>query len=371
MDFKEKLERVKSRRQVPASYTQDTLASLTAHADSDLITLQKSLLAEGTPSQGGSACQYARLSMKEVNPTITRKSLDSGERVKTQILSGLKSLSCPHDLRYQGSLPLNVHIRSNHDVDLLVLGTRYFYFDGPFSPSSRYVGNPDIDMDNWIKSLRSKCIRILEGAYPAARIDKSGGKAVAISGGSLARKIDVVPACWFEGRDFQISNSEARKGVEVFDVNTGQWMKNFPFYVRDEVNQKDVETNSGAKRLIRLLKSLKDDSGAPIQLSSFDIMSIAYRIPSSLITYNRYYPYRIINQSLLFLSSPAAASTIFQWKTIDSTREIFDSPSKKSGFSTLMSSLQLLCQEMAKELDLGVYGKTYNDLLQEHFEEIL
>ena len=48
-------------------------------------------------------------------------------------------------------------------------------------------------------NLRTKVEKVLKEKFPATTVDVSGGKAVGISGGSLARPVDVVPSHWFDG----------------------------------------------------------------------------------------------------------------------------------------------------------------------------
>lgn len=141
--------------------------------------------------------RYIAGAMAEVDAQYTRISIETAERVGKQLRTGLTNAGLTVDFRLQGSVPLNVHIRSVSDVDLLVLDDSFFTYDksGVLGQRGDYVSSAKNSL-TVLSTLRQKSETVLKGAFPAAQVDTSGAKAINISGGSLPRVVDVVPAHW-------------------------------------------------------------------------------------------------------------------------------------------------------------------------------
>ncbi|MEX7116560.1 hypothetical protein AB2C39_35470, partial [Pseudomonas aeruginosa] len=75
--------------------------------------------------------------MQEVDPTYTRISLETADRVSNQLA---KRMSGNMEFELQGSVPLNVHIRGVSDVDLLALEADFCTYDrrGAMSTGGQY-----------------------------------------------------------------------------------------------------------------------------------------------------------------------------------------------------------------------------------------
>ena len=69
----------------------------------------------------GEATKYALGAMQQVGARYTEISYEEGKRVISQIANGLSALPLKASFEFQGSVPLNVHIRGVSDVDILVL----------------------------------------------------------------------------------------------------------------------------------------------------------------------------------------------------------------------------------------------------------
>jgi hypothetical protein len=204
-DISSRLGRLKGRR-----HGTDRLQRLNEAARYE--ALAKSLYDEGWQKRVGANRPYTRYAlgaMQEVDPDYTRVSIDTAERVGQQLRSGLTEAGFSVDFRLQGSVPLNVHIRGVSDVDLLNLDVSFLTYEanGPRSPY--YVpagaGRNSVGV---LSALRSKAESILKAKFPAATVDTSGGKAINISGGSLARPVDVVPSHWYDTAAYQASQQE-------------------------------------------------------------------------------------------------------------------------------------------------------------------
>lgn len=164
----------------------------------------------------GRATKYALGAMQVVDPEYTQNSYAEGDRVQ-QRLRGQLAGEISVDFRYQGSVPLDIHIRGISDIDLLVLRDDFYTYDpnGHAARVGRYR-NPISDTAlSRMQRLRSRCETILINAYPAATVDTSGSKSIALSGGSLRRKIDVVPSHWHDTVAYQASAAEHQRGVRI------------------------------------------------------------------------------------------------------------------------------------------------------------
>lgn len=59
----------------------------------------------------------------------------------------------------------------------------------------------------------------MKRVYYAAEVDNSGAKCITVTGGSLRRDVDVVPALWFDGIDYQNTLRKSDRGVKIYDKN--------------------------------------------------------------------------------------------------------------------------------------------------------
>lgn len=147
-----------------------------------------------------------------------------------------------------------------------------------------------------MRALRSESEESLQDAFPAADVDGDGSKAICIDGGSLTRRIDVVPATWYNSNHFAQTGDETVRGVRVFDIETGAFITNYPFLHNACIDVKDARTLGGLRKAARLMKSLKYDSDT-VTLSSYDIVSIAYNIPDNQLAFAPPFELRIVDSS--------------------------------------------------------------------------
>jgi len=231
--------------------------------------------------------RYAIGAMQPIDPEYTRNTFAQGDRVRDQLARRLTQ-SC--DYRYQGSTTNDTHIRARSDVDLLVVLTAWYWLEPPQVATNPYRGDEKQDM----RDLRSKSEESLHEAFPAADVDRGRGKAICIDGGSLTRRIDVVPATWYNSNHFAQTGDETVRGVRVFDIETGAFITNYPFLHNACIDVRDTRTNGGLRRAARLMKSLKYDSES-VTLSSYDIVSIAYNIPDHQLAFAPPFELRIVD----------------------------------------------------------------------------
>lgn len=297
------------------------------------------------------ALKYALGAMQQVDPDYTRISIEEGERVKSQLQTGLSTAGIPTTYEYQGSVPLNVHIRGVSDIDLLVLHGGFVTLDwrGPMASTYTAInGHPVLDM----LALRTTCESILVQKFPAATVDKTGAKAIALSGGSLRRKVDIVPAHWHDTASYQMSGQKHDRDVRVLDKSTPETVANRPFFHMKKIEEKDNVTQGGAKKVIRLLKNLRKDSDLDIALTSYDIASLVWHFDTQLLHRPSYLDVTLILGTQIMLNYFVQARSYTQSLSVpDGTRKIIDSPEKFLALVRLSSEVDQLVSDIARELE--------------------
>jgi hypothetical protein len=285
--------------------------------------------------------------MEQMKPSYTETSLRDGERVSEQLKKGL---SVDVETRLQGSVPLNIHIYASSDVDLLVLDRSFITYETPTVSSASYVNDPSIRPVERLLNLRSQCETLLQSKYPAADVDTSGAKSIAVSGGSLARKVDVVPSHWDDNLDYQRTGLEYNRGVKILDKVNRCTLGNLPFLHMERINRKDGQVTGNAKRAIRLLKCLSRDSSHSIDLSSYDLAGLIYNMQDADLQVPWFQPLQLLTNVEQFLETLLA----HQWyakslDTPDKTRKVLDKDEKFDSLAYLRSDLEDLIVGIGEE----------------------
>ena len=334
----------------------DRLAAVYANDASDLV--RKSVLTEDYQKRADSDkpnTRYALGAMQEVGPDYTRISLETARRVGRQLEEGLTRAGYSVKFRLQGSVPLNTHIRGVSDVDLLNLDTNFtsYYRMGPRALAGLY-GTPTTRTSvEVLTSLRRESERILRCAYPAATVDTSGAKAIHLSGGSLARPVDVVPAHWLDTIAYQSSAHEHDRGVTILNKSVPTTLDNLPFLHIKRVTERDTATLGSLKKAIRLCKNVKSDAeedGKTIALGSYEIAAILYHADAAALRAGSLYELQILAEAQRYLDWLYHNKSEAQKLIVpDGSRQIFDSPDKLSGLLTLSVEIDELMKEVGLE----------------------
>lgn len=325
--------------------------------DSAIDVLAKSMVAEAysrrAPIQKHT--QYALGAMQAVDPDYTRISLEEAERVKDQLRGGLSRKSIPVDFRLQGSVACDIHIRGVSDVDLLVLDDRYIHYDrsGPKAAVGGYCNPVGYDTLAALVQLRRESETVLCNAFPMATVDKSGAKAINVSGASLRRPVDVVPSNWFDTAAFQHTGTEADRGVHILNKEVPERILNTPFKHIQLITQRDNVALGGLKKAIRLCKNVKADAaedGTSIELSSFDIASALWHADIAALTVGIATELAILAEATRFLDHLARRTAYAQTlKVPDGSRLVLDSPEKVEGLRLLSLEMDDLSERVARE----------------------
>lgn len=310
------------------------------------------------------ATRYALGAMQEVDPEYTRGSIEEGDRVKEHLNTALISVV---EFRYQGSVPMNTHIRRGSDIDLLVIHGDFFSFDTSGAKSYGYGG---YDAAAAMRNLRLKCEQSLTSRYHAAKVDTSGAKSIALSGGSFRRKIDVVPANWYDTKIYQLYGQEHLRDIQVFDKYTGERTNNSPFLFKQMIDLKDSQTQGGVKKVVRMLKNIKNDCTLDVALTNYDITSLVWHMHNDKRNMPPFLELALLANAQEFLdylyNNPVVAKELY---TPDHSRKIMDKEEKLEGLKRLSYEVDKLAEAVYKELyplqDQVLFSKIRQSFLNE------
>jgi len=333
----------------------DRLNRVSASAANDVLA--KSLIAESWQKRATTKpnTRYALGAMQSVDQRYTEISLETAERVGKQLESGLPAYGASATFKLQGSVPLDVHIRGVSDVDLLTLDASFRTYDrnGAWSSAGIYQNPTTRTSAGAIAELRNAAEKVLKSAYPVADVDCNGAKCIALSGGSLARPVDVVPSHWHDTVEYQGSGQEHDRAVTILNKRSGTTLDNLPFLHIHRVHSRDTVLSGGLKKAIRLTKSVKSDAENQTEaakLPSFDIAALLYHADQSALLLGRTYELAILAEAQRFLDwcyRNQSQSTLLL--TPDGTRRILDTPAKIEGLLIISMEMDALAASVAKE----------------------
>lgn len=288
--------------------------------------------------------KYVVGAMQPIDPEYTKSTYAQARRVINQLGERL-TVNCEYE--YQGSVTNDTHIKAHSDIDVLAIIGKFYCLEAPQQPTNPYKGDPIQDL----LDLREEASASLKKAFPEATVDASGSKSISVQGGSLRRKIDVVPSNWLNTNKYVETNQKIWRAVEVLDSNNRCKLKNTPFLHNAWISHKDSNTNGGLRKAARLLKSLKYDSEA-IDLSSYDLVSIAFNIPGQELAVDRGMELSILNTCHTYCLNLLRDAEMRRSLSVpDGHRKIF-----AEGHAT-DAGLQQLCNEL---------GALVNDVLTEN-----
>jgi hypothetical protein len=295
-------------------------------------------------NQYGESISYALESMEQIDPQYTTNTYKACERVQVHIKDGLREAGIQVDFRYQGSVPTNTHIKNYSDIDLLTIHEGFVTLQPPQKPDYPYQGNPVNDL----KTMRIKIYRILDSVYTAVTIDDTGSKALKISGGSLAREIDIISCNWYDSVKYSETNDEDYRGVNILDRDKNIRIVNYPFMHIYWINEKDAKVAGNEKRLIRLLKTVRSDSDQEIKLSSYDIASLVFRMDDSLLQLPHRHRLELLERCDVYLTKVISDSVLRDSLYVaNGTRKIFsDDGAKLSEVIKLKKELRELIDDI-------------------------
>lgn len=261
MKFDKRLERLENRRNDP----QFLVKSFSAESVSRI--LNESYKSIPFPE----SVRYTIGAMQEVGREYTASTVAEGDRIKNH-LESLRNEGYNFSFRFQGSTTNNTHIRAHSDIDLLVIQEKFQFTEAP--GAGTYTGNWKLDQ----AQLRSACHSKIQTVFYTANVDNTGKYSISVTGGSLKRKVDIVPSCWDITKKYLSDPRDFNKGIRVFDARSENPTTNFPFLNNQLIEEKDTACSGNFRKAARLVKTLKADSERNIDASSYDIVSLLYHM---------------------------------------------------------------------------------------------
>ena len=356
IDFESRLKSLKERRQ--GSRERALLDSMESFSANQAILTGKDVrkreFFEALNESAG--VKYAIGAMAAVDDAATKVSIREGERVADSLIKSLSDAGESVTKRLQGSVALDIHIKGHSDVDMLILVTNPVNIELPKVVPSDYLPSSDPrSLLQIIRDVRTKSEKILPVNFPKANVDCSSSKCICVSGGSLAREVDVVPAIWFDTIKYQSSSQDHDRGVKIYNKSDDELLLNFPFTHIKLVNDRDALYGGNLKSVIRLMKNMIADmpdykKRVVKQLSSYDLAAIGYHMNENL--YAPYYmKLSLVEKTRVHLAFLLAAKDYRSSLSVpDQSRKIFDNDGKVEALSILSKEMDDLAVSIFKEL---------------------
>lgn len=200
--------------------------------------------------------RFAMESMQEVDQAYTYKVYANTRKIEKEILKNVNFPGVRIDVRYQGPLRTETHIRLYGEVDLM--------FILPNGSSSKDV----FTLGQQIKEIAS--------GMEFQSVDYSSGLHIKIKTQKPACPINILPASWIDNPQYLEKKNEIYRGVATYDFKAKTKKKNLPFLNMGRITMKDQDTKGGFKKAIRLLKVLS--SYESVNLSTYELSSLLYKI---------------------------------------------------------------------------------------------
>ncbi|MBU2895246.1 hypothetical protein [Vibrio hepatarius] len=370
IDFEKRLAKLKDRRQGALERaTPDSMmilekaGSFSSHLDNREREAYEKL--------GQSASiKYAIGAMSAVDDASTQVSIREGERVAETLSGLLKTAGINTTYRMQGSVPLNIHIKGHSDVDMLILEESTILVQNPVVDTFRYSEPTDKrPMVEIIKRLREVSEEKLTTRYHEVEVDCDNAKSIAMSGGSLQRKIDIVPSCWLDTAEYQNTNDESERGVKIYDKKSHILLGNAPFKHIKLVDEKDKIYRGNLKKCVRLLKTLVADMPdykkvKAKELSSFDLVAIVYHM-NDLLNVNAYTPLALVAAIETQLGNLRYIEVLRDISVPDGSRKVFNSDKKLEALAIFHDEISALSRAIYKDLVPGVLHTYDSKVLNE------
>ncbi|PPC88024.1 MAG: hypothetical protein CTY39_01445 [Hyphomicrobium sp.] len=346
MNYSEKIQRLRDRRQ--GLYTKDGRFAL----DEALGALRKQ--EKFTSIAQPESVKYAIGAMQRVDDEYTQNSYAEGNRVRDRLAEGLTAANLPATYEYQGSVPLDVHVRGNSDIDLLVLHAGFVTAELEVWQQYGYVkaGSGGKSVTDELAELRKESINVLQRRYYGADIDTSGSKSISLSGGSLKRTVDVVPSHWHDTLAWKQTQDQANRDVYILDSHKGVRIPNKPFMHIRLVQNKCIATGGALRKVIRLLKNVRYDATPAIALPSYDIVALAWNMAEADLIVPFGVDLLLVERARAYLKlvigNPSYRNAL---RVPDGSRVIYDKPEKLAATIQLYGEIDQLVKDIYRELD--------------------
>lgn len=227
----------------------------------------------------------------------------------------------------QGSYWANTNVKYDSDVDICALCDNVFLYELPVGITRESLGFVTAELD--YGTYRAKVGKALNDAFTARSVSV-GNKAFTITENTHRIVADVVPT--FEYRKYYRDNTYI-SGV-CFITSDGKFIVNWPEQTHSNGVAKNNRTNRRYKRVVRVLKGLRNEMeekgyASAKKISSFQISCLAYNVPD--ICYNQSELYDDVKTvAKLIRSNTFEAFRSSMWTEVDGIKSLFpsDQPGK-------------------------------------------
>lgn len=356
IDFEKRLKSLKERRQGSRERAiYESMDSFSANnAIQRGVDVRKSESFESLNEVAG--VKYTIGAMAAVEPVSTKVSISEGNRVADSLINSLQNNGESVIKRLQGSVALDIHIKGHSDVDMLIIVANPVNIELPkVNPNGYSPASDPRSLIDIAKDVRSKSERFLPVNFPEAEVDSTGNKSISLEGGSLKRKVDIVPAIWFDTIKYQRSGQECDRGVKIYHKSDHEFHLNYPFTHIKLINDKDSLYSGNLKSVIRLLKNMIADmpdykKRTAKYLSSYDLASIAFHMNKDLNvpSYMKLALVEKVRAHLALLNSVKAYRDSLD--VPDGSRRIFNEENKTEALEILTNEISDLAKAIYEEL---------------------
>lgn len=299
--------------------------------------------------------KYTIGAMAPVSKRSTEISFEEGKRVAENLIKNLSSKGISASHEFQGSVALDIHIENHSDIDVLIIKQDTILVQQPCV--NAYFDSPDKrSMEDIIKELRIESESILTKNFPQVDVDIKNNKSISLKGGSLKRKVDIVPSCWYDTVEYQKTNNKADRGVNIYHKENHELIFNQPFKHINLIEKKDTLYNGNLKMVIRLMKNMIADmpdykKRKAEKLSSFDLASIAYDMNSNLnVSY--YMRIGLVEKLKLHLNKLVLEKTYRDSLYVpDESRKIFNA----EDYNEKVEALNILASDIS-DLSMAIFN---------------
>ncbi len=237
----------------------------------------------------------------------------------------------------------NTNVRRDSDADVCVRCSNT-YFDNELPPEvSNSVRSPGFPATLLFPDYKSRIERALVDKFGRKAVTP-GDKAFRISENSYRIQADVVPTFEYHYWFFDGSKWAMKLGT-CFFTDSGRFIINFPNETLSNGRLKNVRTGHRYKRVVRVIKGLRNEMESrgfesAKKISSFQIACLAYNVGDQYFAEDLY---QSVFDVALMIRHGAHKQTCMTWTEIDEIKLLFaEKPMEKmievkNFFSNLMS----------------------------------
>lgn len=256
-----------------------------------------------------------------LSPTEDSRAKNAINMIRSAIELNLELRPLDYEVFMQGSYANNTNVRTESDVDVCVMLKSSFYYDLPEGKYETDYGiTPGPITFQRYRELVKKALIDKFGSYYVF----DGNKSIKINENSYHVKADVVPT--FQYRRYKSVGSGYIEGTRFYSKD-GKVVTNYPKQHIENGTNKNNRTNYDYKKLVRIMKHIKNDmvedkitDGDTI--SSFLVECLVWNVPNSTITgYNSWT--ETVKQTIIYLYNEIKNGNHTEWGEVSELLYLF------------------------------------------------